>query len=339
MSNSNSSHRKSVGFLDVLGMWTMGSESPRRSSRHGSRHGGGGGGRRQGGTSSTGSTAASRAARLDSAPSGLHLTASQWRQYADVPPEENYEPEDDECDCAGCHEDEGPQPCVLAPEPQPDRFRSAWSHSEVTEATRARRAVDRRVSQLNRTVDETASTDSSRSRLRHQVSYDANNDALFANLPRSEKSRQAGEIIVHRQQGQEGLNAYVYEQREMYLQPVRESRVYSDPHEVPRVPQNGSDVWPGALTMNPTPQERLSRIQSWQDEVPEHSIPEPSMFGGSNAPTIWPGPRSGEYAGSVMPDDSLTEVMRRQPGGRDFGDSPASQTGGSRSGNVYDRRY
>ncbi|KAF5678481.1 hypothetical protein FHETE_1199 [Fusarium heterosporum] len=327
MPNSNRSHHKSVGFLDALGMWTMGSESSRRSSRHGSRHGS----RRQGGTSSTGSTAISRAARLDNAPSGLHRTASQWRQYADVPPGENYGPEDGDCDCAGCHEDEGPQPRVLELDPQSDRFRSAWPHSEVTEATRARRAADRRVSRLNRTVDETASTDSSGSRLRHQVSYDANNDALFANLPRSERGRQAGEIIVHRQQGQEGLDAEVYEQREMYLQPVRNSRVYSDLHEVPPVPQDGFDVWPSALTINPTPQERLSRIQSWQDGVPENSIPEAPMFGGSNAPTIWPGPRSGEYAGSVIPDDSLTEVMRRQLRGRDLGDS--------RAGDGYGRRY
>ncbi|KAM0340758.1 hypothetical protein ACHAPU_010349 [Fusarium lateritium] len=336
MPNSNRSHRKSVGFLDALGMWTMGSENSRRSSRHGSRHSS----RRQGGTSSTGSTAASRAARLDNAPPGLHLTASQWRQYADVPPGENYELEDDECDCAGCYEDEGPQPRVLEPEPQPDRFRSAWSHSEATEATRARRAADRRVSRLNRTVNDTASTDSSGSRLRHQVSFDANNDALFANLPRSERGRQAGEIVVHRQQGQEGLDAEVFEQRDMYLQPVRESRVYSDPHGAPPAPQNGSDVWPSALTMSPTPQERLSRIQSWQDGVPERSLPEPSMFGGSDAPTIWPGPRSGEYAESMVPDDSLTEVMRRQPGGRDFGDSRAgSRAGGSRSGNGHGRRY
>lgn len=327
MPHSNKSRRKSVGFLDALGMWTMGPEISRRSSRHGSRHGSR---RRQGGTSSTGSTAASRAARLANAPPGLNLTASQWRQYADVPPENNYETEDEECDCDDCRGDETLQLRLPAPEPEADRFRSAWSHSEGTALTRARGADDRRVSRLNRLAGERSSTDSSGSRLRHQVSYDANNDALFANIPRSDGSRRAGEIIIHRQ-GQEGLPTETFGQRDVYVHPLEDSQLFNNPREAPPVPQNGSDVWPGALTRTLTPQERQTRIQSWREELPEDNGPEPSAFGGSYPSTVWPGPRGGGYAGSVAPDDSLTQVMRPRYGNQE-------SHAGSRAGSGHSRR-
>jgi hypothetical protein len=323
MPHSNKSRRKSVGFLDALGMWTMGPETSRRSSRHGSRH-------RQGGTSSTGSTAASRAARLANAPPDLNLTASQWRQYADIPPKNNYETEDEKCDCDDCREDETPQLRLPTPEPEADRFRSAWSHSEGTALTRARGADDRRVSRLSHLGGERSLTDSSGSRLRHQVSYDANNDALFANIPRSDGSRRAGEIVIHRQ-GQEGLPTETFGQRDVYIHPLEDSQLFNNPREAPPVPQNGSDVWPGALTRTLTPQERQTRIQSWQDELPEDNGPEPSAFGGSNASTVWPGPRGGGYAGSVAPDDSLTQVMRPRYGNQE-------SHAGSRAGSGHSRR-
>lgn len=313
----------------------MAPETSRRSSRHGSlhdsRHESRHGSRRhQGGTSSTGSTAAFRAARLANAPPGLNLTASQWRQYADVPPGYNYELEDEECDCGNCHEDEMPQPRLPAPEPEADRFRSAWSHSEGSALTRVRRADDRRVSRLNRLEGERSSTDSSGSRLRHQVSYDANNDTLFANIPRSDGSRRAGEIVIHRQ-GPEGLPTETFGQRDVYVHPLHDSQFFVNPREAPPVPQYGSDVRPGHLMRTLTPQERQSRIQSWREELPEDHGPEPSVFGGSNGSTVWPGPRGGGYAGSVAPDDSATQVMGPRYGNREF-------HAGSRAGGGHSRR-
>ncbi|KAM0244814.1 hypothetical protein ACHAP5_005937 [Fusarium lateritium] len=330
MPHSNKSRRKSVGFIDALGMWTMGPETTRRSSRHGSRHGSR---RHQGGTSSTGSTTESRAARLANAPPGLNLTASQWRQYADVPPGNEYEPEDEECycdcDCDECLAKKPPQLRLPAPEPEADPFRSAWSHTEGSALTRVRAADDRRVSRLNRLRGEGSSTDSSGSRLRHQVSYDANNDALFANIPRSDGSRRAGEIVIHRQ-GQDGLPVETFGQRDMYIHPLQDSQFFNNPREAPPVPQNGSEVWPGPPTRTLTPRERHSRIQSWREELPEDNGPEPSVFGGSNASTVWPGPRGG-YAGSVTPDDSVTQVMGRRYGNQE-------PRAGSRAGGGHSRR-
>ncbi|KAI6775033.1 hypothetical protein HG530_001791 [Fusarium avenaceum] len=354
MSHSNKSRRQSIGFIDALGIWTMAPETSRRSSRHGSRHDSRresrhesrrGSRHNQGGISSTGSTAASRAARLANAPPGLNLTASQWRQYADVPPgykneledeecdcgnchEYNNELEDEECDCGNCHEDEMPQPRLPAPEPEADRFRSAWSHSEGSALTRVRRADDRRVSRLNRLEGERSSADSSGSRLRHQVSYDANNDALFANIPRSDGSRRAGEIIIHRQ-GPEGLPTETFGQRDMYVHPLHDSQFFVNPREAPPVPQYGSDVRPGHPMRTLTPQERQSRIQSWREELPEGHGPEPSVFGGSNASTVWPGPRGGGYAGSVAPEDSATQVMGPRYGNQEF--HAGYRTGGGHS--------
>ncbi|KAF5617799.1 hypothetical protein F52700_12486 [Fusarium sp. NRRL 52700] len=281
--HSKRSTRK-TGFLDALGQWTMG-PSHKRSSRC-RRH--------------PRSTSATREARLANAPKDLNLTARQWRQYADVPPE----PQDD-CECSDCDEecsDDEQKPFVSAEPVQ--RISSKWSHSEGSAFTRE--PVVYRDSGLNRILGRVEAEMVGEQRLRHRVSYDADNDALFANIPRRDQ-RSPGEIIVHRHRLGDGEDYLAVEtfghgdtsHRDADVQSVRSSQFFLNPREAPAVPQQ-------------VPESAKTRIQSWRDCVKDgpEPEPEPSVFGGSNAPTVWPG--SGE---TVVPDDSLTEIVVRNSRG------------------------
>jgi hypothetical protein len=291
---SKRSTRK-VGFLDALGQWTMGPSQ--RRSRRCRRH--------------PRSTSATREARLANAPPELNLTAAQWRHYADVPPE----PQDD-CDCTDCGEeysDDERKP-LTGVEPV-QKICSKWSHSSGSAVTREPTAVHRD-SGLNRILGRVEAETAEEQRLRHRVSYDADNDALFANIPRRDQ-RNAGEIVIHRHRLGDGddylavetfghsdashgdIGASDLSHRNTDVQSVRSSQFFLNPREAPPVPQ---DNWPRPLQH--IPESSQTRIQSWRDCVKDE--PEPSVFGGSNAPTVWPG--SGE---TVVPDDSLTEVVIR----------------------------
>ncbi|KAF9767203.1 hypothetical protein IL306_000275 [Fusarium sp. DS 682] len=293
-------HKRSsrkVGFLDALGQWTMGpSLNPKRRSRHCRRY--------------PRSTSATRAARLANAPPELNLTAAEWRRYADVPPK----PQDD-CSCTDCEEEDSDEEDdddvfkpLPAPLPQPEKqFCSAWSHSAGSAVTRMPKAIPRD-SGLNRMLGRVSMEPSEEQRLRHKVSYDAGNDALFANIPRRD-NRNAGEIIVHRHRLGDGEDHLAVEtfgnpHRDIDVQSVRSSQFFLNPREAPHAPQ---DNWPRPLQH--IPENVQTRIQTWRDSVTGQQIgPEPSVFGGSNV-TVWPGvPGSGE---TVVPDDSLTEVLRR----------------------------
>ncbi|KAJ4253288.1 hypothetical protein NW762_010443 [Fusarium torreyae] len=319
MPHRSSTRRQSVSFMDALGIWTMGPEHTRHRSSHHRR--------RRSHRRST-STAESRQARLDNAPPGLHLTATEWRHYADVPP--GYESEDEECDCAHSDCDEGEIPFAPTP-PRADPFRSAWSHTAASEATRAPAPIDRGESYLNRIRGRPSVQGNPEPRLRHQVSYDATNDALFANLPRPDGQRFAGEIVVHRlREGGEGLVTETFGQApqpQMYAQPIRESQYFNNPRPVPPIPgRDPDDEWPSAQRIHRMPNEFQSRINTWRDSIPGNSFgPAPSEFGGSNASTVWPGGERGSGARTVAPDDSLTEIVRRR----------GHRSGG---GNLYDRR-
>ncbi|KAF4451943.1 hypothetical protein F53441_5138 [Fusarium austroafricanum] len=321
MANKRSS-RKSVGFLDALGQWTLGPSSNRRSPncRRYPR-----------------STKESREERLKNAPPGLNLTAAEWRRYASVHPKGQ-----DECNCSECDGEDEPK-VQAAPEP-----RSGWSHSASSAVTRAPEAV-KRDSGFNRLVGRTH-VDVSEPRLRHQFSYDGNNDALFANIPRQEQ-RGAGEIVIHRQhEGQDGLEIETFGQNDSGYAPsahslpvhergdvksVPESQFFNNPRPAP----NPRDQWPvrGAANLQEVPwPERESRIAHWRDSITgEEYTPGGSVAGGSEAPTLWPGPRS---AASVAPDDSLTEVMmRRQYSHKSR--AGGSRSGGSKSGSKHSRRH
>ncbi|KAJ4037272.1 hypothetical protein NW756_005725 [Fusarium oxysporum] len=218
---------RKVGFLDALGQWTMG-PSHHRSSRC-RRH--------------PRSTSATREARLANAPPDLNLTARQWRHYADVPPEPQ-----DECDCSDCGEeysDEEQKPLVSAEPAQ--RICSKWSHSEGSAFTREPTAIHRD-SGLNRILGRVEAETAEEQRLRHRVSYDADNDALFANIPRRDQ-RSAGEIVVHRHRLGDGEDYLAVEtfghggssHRDTDVQSVRSSQFFLNPREAPPVPQ---DAWP-----------------------------------------------------------------------------------------------
>ncbi|KAG5798303.1 hypothetical protein H9Q69_002700 [Fusarium xylarioides] len=293
MSRHSKRSTRKVGFLDALGQWTMG-PSLKRSSRC----------RRN-----PRSTSASREARLANAPKDLNLTARQWRQYADVPPEPQ-----DECDCSDCGEDysDDDQKPLVSAEPV-QRISSKWSHSEGSAFTREPAPVPRD-SGLNRILGRVEAEMVEEQRLRHRVSYDAGNDALFANIPRRDQ-RSPGEFIVHRQRLGDGEDYLAFEtfghgdsgHRDADVHSVRSSQFFLNPREAPPVPQ---DAW--LSSPQHVPESTKTRIQSWRDCVndgPEPE-PEPSVFGGSNAPTVWPG--SGE---TVVPDDSLTEVVVRNSRG------------------------
>ncbi|KAF5246936.1 hypothetical protein FANTH_6620 [Fusarium anthophilum] len=288
--HSKCSTRK-VGFLDALGQWTMG-PSHKRGPRC----------RRQ-----PRSTSATREARLANAPEDLNLTARQWRQYADVPPEPQ-----DECDCSDCGEDfsDDDQKPLVSAEPL-QRICSRWSHSEGSAFTREPAPVHRD-SGLNRILGRVDAEMVEEHRLRHMVSYDADNDALFANIPRRDQ-RSLGEIIVHRHRLGDGEDYLAVEtvghgdsnHRDADVQSVRSSQFFLNPREAPQVPQ---DVWPSSLQH--VPDSAKTRIQSWRDCVQDAPEPEPSVFGGSNAPTLWPG-----SAETLVPDDSLTVIAERNSQG------------------------
>ncbi|KAF4962009.1 hypothetical protein FSARC_9886 [Fusarium sarcochroum] len=321
MPHRSSTRRQSVSFMDALGIWTMGPEHARRSSHH----------RRHRSHRSSTSTAESRQARLANAPPGLHLTATEWRHYADVPPGYEF---DEECDAYSDCEDERRS----APGANP--FRSAWSHTAASEMTRGPAPIDRRESYLNRMRGRSSTQDTPEPRLRHQVSYDATNDALFANLPRHDGQRFAGEIVVHRlREDGEGLVAETFGQTpqpQMYTQPIRESQYFNNPRQAPPIPgRDPDDEWPSAQTVYRMPNAFQSRINTWRDSIPGNSFgPEPSVFGGSNASTVWPGGERESDGRTVVPDDSLTEIMRRESRHRSGG----SRAGGSRGGSLYSRR-
>ncbi|KAF4338025.1 hypothetical protein FBEOM_8078 [Fusarium beomiforme] len=306
-------HKRSsrkIGFIDALGQWTM-DPSLRRRSTHCRRR--------------PKSTAASREARLANAPPDLHLTAAEWRRYADIPPK----PQGD-CNCTDCEDeysDSDEENDDLRPLPAPQlhpekTFSSAWSHSTGSAATRTPTAVPRD-SGLNRMLGRVPSNTSEEQRLRHKVSYDADNDALFANIPHRD-SRNPGEIIVHRHRlgdGDDHLNVETFgnPHRDANVQSVRSSQFFLNPRDAPAAPPPARDTWPRALQH--IPENAQTRIQSWRDSVTGQEMgSEPSVFGGSNV-TVWPGvPGSGE---TVVPDDSLTEVVRRRShrshGGRSEG--------------------
>ncbi|KAF4440732.1 hypothetical protein FACUT_3228 [Fusarium acutatum] len=305
MSRHSKRSARKFGFLDALGQWTMG-PSHNRSSRC-RRH--------------PRSTSATREARLANAPKDLNLTARQWRQYADVPPEPQ-----DECDCSDCGEDysDDEQKPLVSAEPV-QRICSKWSHSEGSAFTREPVAIHRDYG-LNRILGRVEAETAEEQRLRHRVSYDADNDALFANIPRRDQ-RSPGEVIVHRHRLGDGEDFLAVEtfghgdsnHRDADAQSVRSSQFFLNPREAPPVPQ---DAWPSSLQH--VPESAKNRIQSWRDCVKDGSEPEPepSVFGGSNAPTVWPG--SGE---TVVPDDSLTEVVVRNNRGSSRRESKG---GGSR---------
>ncbi|KLO94427.1 uncharacterized protein LW93_8848 [Fusarium fujikuroi] len=305
MSRHSKRSTRKVGFLDALGQWTMGPSLNRSRSSRCRRH--------------PRSTSATREARLANAPKDLNLTARQWRQYADVPPEPQ-----DECDCSDCGEDysDDEQKSLVSAEPV-QRICSKWSHSEGSAFTREPPAVHRD-SGLNRILGRVEAEMAEEQRLRHRVSYDADNDALFANIPRRDQ-RSPGEIIVHRHRLGDGEDFLAVEtfghgdssHRDADVQSVRSSQFFLNPREAPPVPQ---DAWPSSLQH--VPKGTKTRIQSWRDCVKNEPEPEPSVFGGSNAPTVWPG--SGE---TVVPDDSLTEVVVRNSRGSL---QRESKSGGSR---------
>ncbi|EWG55060.1 hypothetical protein FVEG_13114 [Fusarium verticillioides 7600] len=293
MSRHSKRSTRKVGFLDALGQWTMG-PSLKRSSRC-RRH--------------PRSTTATREARLANAPKDLNLTARQWRQYADVPPEPQ-----DECDCSDCGEDhsDDEQTPLMSGEPV-QRICSKWSHSEGSAFTRKPEPVHRD-SGLNRILGRVEAEMAEEQRLRHRVSYDAGNDALFANIPRRDQRTQ-GEFIVHRHRLGDGEDFLAVDtfghgdsgHREADVQSVRSSQFFENPREAPAVPP---DAW--TPSVQHVPESAKTRIQSWRDCVDDgpEPEPEPSVFGGSNAPTVWPG--SGE---TIVPDDSLTEVVVRNSRG------------------------
>ncbi|KAG8671895.1 hypothetical protein FPOAC2_05257 [Fusarium poae] len=318
MPRKHNSRRRSVGFLEALGQWTMGPESSRRTSRHGGRP--------------HGHTEAYRQARLDNAPPELNLTARQWREYADhVPAGYCTDGEDDD---GGRENVKRSPPPVVQPEPGP--FRSAWSHSSSSAVTRAHGTVRRRDSLLDRIVGRTPMQEPTSPLSRDEVSFNANNDQLFANVPHFEVRRDIDDVFVHQQRASDdGSIAATFGQRigeagsrendqgetEVNAQSLRESQFFSNPRPAPRIQQANSDAWPIAQNISREPLERSrNRVGSRRNtviEVPDErhgEDQEPSVFGGRSHVTVWPGLDQGRDDGSLAPDDSATQIPMQRRG-------------------------
>lgn len=345
MPRKNGSQRHSLGFLEALGQWTMDPVSARRRSHRSSRHGG----RPQR------NTEAYRQARLDNAPPGLNLTAQQWRQYADhVPPGYCTDDEGEGEGEGGGEVRQAPPPAL---QPEPDPFRSAWSHSPSSAVTRAHGAVQRRDSPLERITGRRSMQEPTSPQLRYTASFDANNDPLFANIPHNQEQRATGDIVVHQEQldanrpmaeifrqpttgrqesnpsetGQEDINDDG--ENEVDAQSMRQSQSFNNPRQAHSVPQAGSDGWPMVQSISRVPTEPPhNRIDNWRNtmlEAPEEQYGvdrEASVFGGSHV-TVWPGPHTGHDSASLAPGDSATEIILRRHGRERRGPS------GSRAGN------
>ncbi|KAF5022787.1 hypothetical protein F66182_5159 [Fusarium sp. NRRL 66182] len=297
MSRRNS-HRQPASFIDTLGVWTVGPELTRRSHRRSRR-----------------STVAADTSRASNVPPHYRLSAAEARRLAET----GYDSED-ECDCCcssgGADEEQRHLPAPRNHAPNP--FNSAWSHSSASRVTQEPVPIPRRESYIGRLRGRPAQ-EAPRPQSRHRMSFDANNDALFANLPRPDGQRFPGEIVVHRQSAGEGMTE-TFGQPRMYAHPVRESQFFDNPRAAPPAPR---DEWPGpqmhaeplgarmliqppASQVPRRPGEFRNRIDSWRDSIPSNEFGPPrSAFGGSNAPTIWPGP-AGRAASELGPDDSLT---------------------------------
>jgi len=355
MPRKNSSQRRSFGFLEALGQWTMDPVPARRRSHRSSRHD----------DRPHRNTEAYRQARLDNAPPGLNLTAHQWREYADhVPPGYRTDAEDEDEGCGEVRQAPG-----SGLQPEPDPFRSAWSHSPSSAVTRAHGAVQRRDSPLQRIAGRGSMQEPSSPQLRHAASFDANNDPLFANIPHYEEQRAAGDVVVHQEQlGADRPMAEVFRQpttgqrepnpsemgpedtkhdgeNEVDAQSTRKSQFFNNPRQAPPVPQEGSDGRPMVQSISRVPTEPpRHRIDNWRNtilEAPEEQYGvdrEPSVFGGSHA-TVWPAPHNGRDSASLAPGDSATEIIlrrhgheRRGPSGSRAGNhrNESSQVGGSR---------
>ncbi|RGP61519.1 hypothetical protein FLONG3_10489 [Fusarium longipes] len=332
MSRRHSSRSQPVSFLGTLGQWVMGTESSHRSPSHGGRphrH-----------------TDAYRHSRLDHAPPGLNLTARQWREYAEYVPERYCTDEEGKDEGS----EEARQPLLPVSQVQPDPLRSAWSHSPSSAVTCAHGTIRRRDSPLDCIIGRTTMQEPSNLQLRDEVSYDANNDPIFANFPRSEERRDVGSVVVHQNRyGDDGVIAESFEQRmdekvseddqresEASVQPLRESQLFNSPRRAPRIQQAGSDVWPTTQDVSDLPIESSrNRISSWRNtviKVPEGQYvrdQESSVFGGSRM-TAWPGPDHGVNAASVAPDDSVTQIATRRYS-RDARGSFESRAGDSHS--------
>lgn len=351
MPSGRSSHRKSGGFLEALGQWTMGTETTRRNSHRSSHHS----------SRPHRDTEAYRQARLDNAPPGLNLTARQWREYADHVPAGYCT---DEEDGDGGHEDvrrflpPAPQP---EPEPEPVQFRSAWSHSSSSAVTRAHGTVRRRDSPLDRIIGRTSMQrhPTSIPLSRDEVSFDANRDSLFANVSRFEERRGVDDVVVHRERASDdGFMAETLRQptsetgfeednrrgAEVSAQSQRESQLYANHRQTPRIQPEDSNVWPTTQNITHVPIEHSrSRVGSWRKSVVE--VPDerygvnqaPSVFGGSHV-TVWPGPDQANSSVSLVPDESASQMVMRHHGRDNRGLSGSrardlhgsSRTGGSR---------
>ncbi|KAL6917432.1 hypothetical protein FSST1_008927 [Fusarium sambucinum] len=308
MPHKRSSRRHSVSFLEAIGQWTMGPESSRRTSRHSGRphrH-----------------TEAYRQARLDNAPPELNLTARQWREYAErVPAGYCTDGEDGDDSRENARRSLPP-----AEQPEPGPFRSAWSHSSSSAVTRAHGAVRQRDSFLDRIVGRTSMQEPTSPLSRDEVSFNANNDQLFANVPNFEVRRDIDEVLVHQQRASESFGQRTgsrednQREAEVNAQSLRESQFFSNSRPAPRVQQANSDVWPTAQNISRVPLERSrNRVGSWRNTVTEvpnerHGADqEPSVFGGSHV-TVWPGLDQGHDGASLAPDDSATQIPMHHRG-------------------------
>ncbi|GKU02818.1 hypothetical protein FLAG1_05214 [Fusarium langsethiae] len=318
MPRRRSSRRHSVNFLEALGQWTMSPESSHRSSRHSGRP-------------SHRDTETYRQARLSNVPPALDLTARQWREYADHAPAGYCTDGEDGDD--GREDVRQSLPPVTRPEPDP--IRSVWSHSSGSVVTRAHGAVRRRDSPLDRIVGRTSFQEPSSPLLRDEVSFDANNDQLLANVPHFKARRDADDVVVHQERasdhgfvsetfgqrkGEAGSQEDDQREREVSAQPLRESGFFSDPRLAPWIQQADSDVWPTVQGISRVSMEHSrSRVGSWRNtiiEVPEGRYgidQEPSVFGGSHV-TVWPGPDQGRDTANSAPYDSATQIAMYRRG-------------------------